>query len=90
MESSTIIPNIIIKANKLIIFIDCPVTNITARVADIAAGIPTATHIATLNRRNKKSIIRTNIRPPTPFLSNKLILSLISCDDKSYFCILIF
>ena len=78
MESSTMIPSIIIKANKLIILIDCPVASIIAKVTDKAAGIPIATQIATLNLKNKNSIIKTSIKPPTPFFSNRFILSLIN------------
>ena len=65
-------------------FIDCPVINIMAKVTDTAAGIPIATQITTLNLKKRNNTIKTNINPPKPFLSSKLILSLIFCDDKSY------
>ena len=43
----------------------------------------TIKNIESLTLKNKNKMIRTNIKPPKPLLSNKLILSLISWEDKS-------
>ena len=70
------IPNIIIKANKLTIFIVCPLISITPNVPDNAIGIPNATQKATLPDKNKNKIITTKINPPRPFFISKLMRSL--------------
>ena len=75
IASSTTMPRAIIKPNNDIIFIDCPVTNITANVARNAIGIPNATQIAVLRLKNRKSTAKTIQRPLNPFLTSKEILS---------------
>ena len=76
-------PSIIIKANKLTIFIVWPDINITPKVPASAIGIPNATQNATLPDKNKNKIITTKTRPPKPFLINRLILSLTDCTLRS-------
>ena len=56
IASSTTIPTII-NPKRDIIFIDCPVRNITPKVAKKAIGIPRATQIAVCHARKRNKII---------------------------------
>ena len=61
-----------------------PVASMTPKVAMREAGMPAMTQKATRTLRNVMRIRVTRIRPPVPFLTSKLILSLSRLVVASY------
>ncbi len=64
-----------ISPNKLIILIDCPVADMTPKVAIKQIGIPKRTHKATDALRKTNRISATINKPPIALYSSKFILS---------------
>ena len=80
IASSTTIPST--KINAITVIVEMVISNIgrKASVPSRATGIPTATHIAILNFKNRVRMIKTKTRPPPAFLRRTVILSLSSSE----------
>ena len=84
MASSTTIPNAMIKPKSEIILMVCPMASMTPNVARKATGMPIATQKATRVDRNKKRTRTTRTSPPAPFLTKRLMRSLMRFARTSY------
>ena len=85
MASSTMIPRVKISANSDTILIDWPVDHISAKVASIATGMPSATQKAMRALRNTNSTNSTSTSPPRPLRTNREMRSFNRLARTSYF-----
>ena len=75
MASSTMMPSIMISANRLIMLMVWPVRNMIASVADMEIGMPSATQVAMRALRKVNSTSSTTSSPCQPLRTSRLIRS---------------